>query len=224
MTLQELIDRFRADSGDTAKPYFCSDADVTIWLNEAVDEAVIRGRLLIEDLDPTYCEIPVVAGQGAYLLHEKVYEIAHQRFIAAGSSQVTPLKLVSRERLDQIAPGWRDLPAGCPRWAIQTDLGLRLVPVPSSAGMVRLEAYRLPLNCMRLGAKTVPEIHEAHHRHLVKWALHKGFAIPDADFFDAGRSKLHLDEFEQYFGLRPDVDLRRSTREDEVQTTEVQIL
>jgi hypothetical protein len=49
-----------------------------------------------------------------------------------------------------------------------------------------------------------PEINGVHHRHLVKWALHRGYQKPDAEVFDPSKSQLALDEFEAYFGKRPD--------------------
>jgi hypothetical protein len=59
-----------------------------------------------------------------------------------------------------------------------------------------------------------PEIHQAHHEHLLQWALHKAFGIPDSDGFDPGRSALAERAFTAYFGPMPDSDLRRETRSD----------
>lgn len=59
-----------------------------------------------------------------------------------------------------------------------------------------------------------PEINKAHHRHLVNWVLHRAFSVPDEEFVDPEKSVRALDNFEQYFGLRPDSDLRRMTRHD----------
>ena len=46
MTLEELIASFREDSNDELEPYLWGDEAVTRWLNEAQDEAAVRGRLL----------------------------------------------------------------------------------------------------------------------------------------------------------------------------------
>ncbi|RPP87255.1 hypothetical protein IPC1125_34030, partial [Pseudomonas aeruginosa] len=50
--------------------------------------------------------------------------------------------------------------------------------------------------------------------HLVQWALHRGFSIPDMESFDPNRAALAEAAFTAYFGERPDSDLRRITRED----------
>ena len=48
MTLGELIALYRAQSGDTAQPYFCDDDLLTIYANEAQMEACRRGQLLLD--------------------------------------------------------------------------------------------------------------------------------------------------------------------------------
>ena len=60
----------------------------------------------------------------------------------------------------------------------------------------------------------VPEINQIHHVHLIQWALHKAYSVPDSEFFDPNRSALAEQEFTDYFGPRPDSDVRRITRED----------
>lgn len=66
-----------------------------------------------------------------------------------------------------------------------------------------------------------PEIHQAHHRHLVHWALHRAFSKPDADGADPNKAAMAEAAFTKHFGVAPDADLRRSTRSDEVQTNKV---
>ncbi|WP_442757332.1 phage adaptor protein, partial [Pseudomonas aeruginosa] len=48
MTLADLIRRVRTDANDMVEPYFWSDQDVADWLNDAVREAAVRGRLIHE--------------------------------------------------------------------------------------------------------------------------------------------------------------------------------
>ncbi|MDI3512626.1 MAG: hypothetical protein PWQ61_3393 [Betaproteobacteria bacterium] len=88
------------------------------------------------------------------------------------------------------------------------------MPGPKADGLLKLEGYRLPLAPMVLSSAENPEINAAHHRHLVQWALHRGYSVPDSEIFDATRSSLALAEFERYFGLPVDSDLRRAERID----------
>ena len=77
---------------------------------------------------------------------------------------------------------------------------------------LQMEVYRLPM--LSLADSDTPEIHEAHHEHLVQWALHRAFSIPDTEAFDPARAASAEATFTRYFGLLPDSDLRRRTRED----------
>jgi hypothetical protein len=215
MTGDDLIADFRIVSQDNADPPLWADEAVLLWLDEGQQEAAIRARLLHESSDAAVCNIAVTATTAVYALHAALYEIDHIAFLAAGATTRTPLKLVSREELDRIRPDWRDK-TGIPEFAIQTDKQLRLTPTPDAAGSVLLEGYRLPLVALDDGSKT-PEINAAHHRHLVHWALHRAYGIQDADTFDKDRSDKAEKQFTDYFGPRPDADLRRSTRTDEVQ-------
>nr|WP_180319377.1 DUF6682 family protein [Delftia acidovorans] len=223
MNLKQLVTQFRSDADDRLEPFRWSQDDIRSWLNEAHAEAAVRGRLLLDDFTPGLCEITVVAGQVSYQLHPKVYEIADIRFVPATGEEGRCLDLVTREYLDLKVPRWRDAPAGMPRYAIQTEKRLRLAPSPRMAGTLKLEAYRLPLAAL-ISSVEEPEIHEAHHTYLVHWALYRGFGQPDSEGFDPERAAQAYAVFERYFGMRPDSDLRRSTRHDEPQVTVVHSL
>jgi len=96
---------------------------------------------------------------------------------------------------------------------------MNLAPEPDVVGTLYLEGYRLPL--ASLSASTdVPEVNAVHHRHLVDWALHRAFSVPDSESFDAQRAGQAEAAFSAYFGPAPDADLRRSTRVDVPQTCE----
>ncbi|MBL8355645.1 MAG: hypothetical protein JNM01_12520 [Delftia acidovorans] len=222
MTLQDLIRLFRSDSQDAVEPYFWDDPQVVGWLNEAQAEAAVRGRLLLDDSTPAVCEIAVTADVAGYQLHPRVYEIAYLRFVAASTGEGRELSVVSREYLDRRDPYWRDRCTGEPRFAIQSETSIRLVPAPREAGTLRLEAYRLPLKQLA-NCHDKPEIHEAHHAYLAHWALYRAFGQPDADGFDPGKSQQSYSVFESYFGMRPDSDLRRATRHDQPHTNVIHL-
>jgi hypothetical protein len=214
VTLKELIARVRVLANDQIKPYFWSDEEITAWLNEAVDEAAIRGRLLYEKQD-SYCKTSVVQGEDTYPLPPALYEIVHLSFQPEKQERRVPLRLISHEDMDAVRPGWREH-FGLPVFALQGERTIRLAPTPNCGGLLHIEGYRLSVRKMRLnhGDEDTPEIHPASHIHLAQWALHKGFSVPDADAFDPERSALAEQEFTRYFGWRPDSNLRRITRED----------
>lgn len=221
MTLAELIAAYRIDANDKVLPYFASDEVVTDWLNEAEAEAAIRGRLLHESADPAVCRVAVEAGRSVYPLPLSLYELTHHRLRYPGRERDCLLYLVTTEHLDGFMPDWRER-QGEPQYLIQDDTSLRLVPEPQHECVLILEGYRLPMAPMLLAEKDTasPEINSTHHRHLVQWALHRGFSIPDADSFDPGRANTAAQAFARYFGLSPGADLRRATREDTPQHVE----
>ena len=212
MTLADLIRRFRTLAGDTKAPQFWKDADITDWLNDAQVQACVRGRLLLEDANPAMCVIDIEANRHTYPLHRKLYELVRLDYKAAGESCSTPIKVKSREWLDENQPQWRDVHRAT-RYAIQGETSIRLVSTPLTAGVLTIEAYRLPVKVMSAPGHE-PEIHEASHEHLIQWALHKAFSIPDSEMFDAQRAEKAEREFSSYFGLMPDADMRRITRHD----------
>ena len=211
MTLEDLIRRFRVLASDTKDPPFWSDEDVTDWLSDGQVQACVRGRLLREDENNSVCRIALEPGRQTYKLHRSVYELIDVRIKPSiGSSR--PLKLVTREWLNAEMPDWRDWnrPA---QFAIQDETKLRIVGTIEEGDTLRLECYRLPLAAMEDGSDA-PEIHEAHHEHLIQWALHKAFSVPDAEAFDPTRAKMAEDAFTRYFGQQTDSDMRRATRHD----------
>lgn len=220
MTLEDLIRRFRVLAKDVEIPYRAQDQDVIDWLNDAQAQACVRGRLLVAEDDPDLCQIALTPGQSAYQLHHALYELIDLR-IAVPGDKPRAVVLKSREWLDTEVPDWRDYqrPACI---AIQTDTGLRLVGTVEAGEVLHVEAYRLPLVTMAAPADLndpdavwpAPEIHEAHHEHLIQWALHKAFSVPDSELFDPDRSTLAERAFTDYFGLLPDSDMRRATRHD----------
>ena len=191
MNLADLIRRFRALAGDTKAPQFWKDADITDWLNDAQAQACVRGRLLSEDANPAICEVAVTAGLHPYKLHPTVYELVHTGFRpAAPGGRPCKFTLVSREWLDANYPDWRDADdwqhtRDGTRYLVQNDTTVRIVPTPGEDGTLTIEAYRLPLKKLSADNDAAsPEIHVAHHEHLIQWALHKAFSVPDSEAFD----------------------------------------
>ncbi len=210
MNLAALIRRFRVLANDKAQPYLFDGDDVTDWLNDAQAQACIRGRLLREDALDAVCRIALTAGQHTYTLHPSAYELIALWIEGVdGRRQVT---LKSREWLQANVHDWRSLdrPA-C--MAIQDDTTIRLVGTVATGETLVIECYRLPIRPMRVDSDE-PEIHRAHHEHLIDWALHKAFSVTDAEALDKDRAALAERAFTAYFGQLPDSDMRRITRED----------
>lgn len=212
MTLAELIAKFRVDADDDALPPKWTDASLFGWFTEAEAEAAIRGRLLHESTSKAVCQIAVKVGTSSYSLHESLYEIDYLAFLSNGATLRTPVKLVSREYMDQHRPAWRE-ETGLVEFAIQSDTRIRLSRTPESSGTLFIEGYRVPMEPLA-SAGDEPEIHKSHHAKLVQWVLFRAFSVPDAEKIDPSRAGLANQAFTDYFGERPDSNLRRSSTED----------
>jgi hypothetical protein len=206
MTLEQLIAQFRVDSEDKLEPYLFADESVIQWLNEAQEEACVRALLLKDWATPAVCSIAVLADVSAYQLHESVINITRAEFTATGETDGTLLWQADEYELDRMEPGWRKLSA-TPTAFIHHDTALRIGCQPP-AGTLALEVNRLPLWPMENDSDT-PEIAAIHHRHLVLWALHRAFSIPDSETVDANRAALAELQFTRAFGHRPDANTRR---------------
>jgi hypothetical protein len=204
MNREQLRALFRADSDDLAVPYLFEDAAANAWLAEAEEEAAIRADLLPEYDNLAVCQIATTAGVAGYAVHTAITRITRADFYVGDATEPCQLRLVNRLELDRIRPAWRT-ETGEPRVLLVEHGKVRLVPTPTDVGVLQLEAMRLPLTPMADDAD-VPEIQAMHHRHLVQWALHRAYSLPDNETRDPVRAGAALALFESYFGRRPDAD------------------
>lgn len=209
MTLCDLIEVFRAEANDRVMPHLWPAEDVIRWLNDAQQEAAIRGRLILDTV-----EIVVDDGVQRLPIPLGLYELLNVSWLCGDAPlrPPVPVSLVSVGDLHRIDRGWASWELGVPVHAVQTDRSLHLAPAPKRAGILSVTGCRLPVAMAQMD--DVPEINPVHHRHLVQWALSRAFLVPDSEAFDPQRADRAEAEFTQYFGVRPDSDLRRSAHTD----------
>lgn len=209
MKVDDFIACFRAAVADEVHRQFWSDAEIVSYLNEAVQEACERAKL-IEDRSMSLALVP---GQDTYDLHPNVFEI--KRLTLRGR----PLDETSVEELDCHAPGW-ELRSGEPRCFIFEQASgskppkVRLVPTPLAADSVGLTVYRGALKSLSedIGHEK-PEIPERFHSRLMDWVMHRAHLKQDADAFDPAKAATSLALFVQAFGERPDANVQRKQRD-----------
>lgn len=206
MNLEQLRAQFRLEAEDKVAPYLWADESIDMWLNDAVEEAAVRSLLIHDVSTPEVCQIAVTAGLAVYPMHRSIINITRCAFTATGDAEEYVMYGTTEYELDNATVGWRKLEE-IPTAFIHKDTSLRLSRVPP-AGVLDLEVNRLPLAPM-LSDMDEPEIAAVHHRHLVNWALHKAFSIPDAETVDPNRAEKAERVFTGVFGLRPDADTRR---------------
>lgn len=197
MTLEELIKLYRAQAADTAEPYFCKDDLLTLYANEAQDEACRRGELL-RDSTSALCTIAFASGAEAVPLDARIMRVLHARV----SGQT--VGVISGEVMHGVFPGWQDdINQGRPTHLVEgmTTGMLHLWPRPTEAGTIRLTVQRLPLKPLRNDIDK-PEIRPELHAGLVEWMLHRVFSQVDAEVYDATKAALSQQRFEAEFGRK----------------------
>lgn len=208
MNLQQLDDIFREEAFDYKDEQLWTPEVVASHLSEAEEEAAIRMRLL-----PDMVEVDTSPATPVYQLPGRFFEIIHAAWAPTGSERFESLHQTSIENLDAMRCDWRTERVSRPEYLVHNDTNIRLAGVMRRAGTLQIEGYRLPRRALKQPTDR-PEINEAHHRHLVNWALYRAFLKVDSDTLDNARAANAYAAFERYFGLRPDAELNKWTRRD----------
>lgn len=213
MKVADFIAEFRDTVADHAVPPFWSSENIVSYLNEAVQEACERAKLIEDRSTPTVCSLTLQAGESTYQLHPSVFEIKRLTF------RGRPLDETSVEELDADAPGW-EARSGQPRLFIFEQASgirpaqVRLVPTPTATDTIALTVCRgalKPLSADNDAGR--PELPERFHLRLMEWMLHRAYLKQDADAFDPNKSAVSLGLFVQAFGERPDANVQRKQRD-----------
>lgn len=213
MQVGDFIARFRATVMDEVHGQFWSDAEIVSYLNEAVQEACERAKLIEDRSTPAVCTITLEPGKSSYPLHCSVLQVKRLTF------RGRVLEETSVEELDCTYSGW-ETRSGMPRYWVFDGANsrgtprIRLVPAPVEAGEVALTVYRGALKPIDpCNTQAHPEIHERFHMRLMDWMLHRAYLKQDADTFDPNKAATSLALFDQAFGQRIDANVQRKHRD-----------
>lgn len=214
MVVDEFITKFRTAVLDVVAPPFWSGEEIVDFLNEAVQEACERAKLIEDRSTPAVCSVLLQPGIDTYVLHRSVLEI--KRLACNGRL----LCETSVEEQDLGGCHWEQH-VGQPRSFIFEPANgarnpqVRLVPTPSSAGVAALTVYRSAIRPLLSGdCNTAPELPARYHSRLMHWMMYRGHLKQDADTFDVVKASEHLVLFEQAFGSRADANVQRKHRDD----------
>jgi len=210
MTLAELIAEWRRQNAATVEPSMWSNTDLAGWFAEAETEACIRGNLIFDDTATADLTTYSLAADFAapLVINPIITEIERAELIDAADTrfQISP---IDRIELDRIRPEWRTKREQPTRY-IKDDRTLRLSAILDAPYTLRIEGYRLPTNALTWSAPNAsPEIASAHHMRLLEWVTFRAYSVPDVDSMDLEKAASGSAAFEQYFGPRPDAQMRR---------------
>lgn len=208
MELSELLVEARRLLDDNVVPPLWSDEEIVRHLNGAVDEAVIRTRVL-QDSTSAAARIALAVGTSQYRLDPAVFAVRRIRIDGVRD----PLDLVDTSMLDAQHPGWDDPTLarhGTPTHAVfdfRTGY-VQLYPVPTTATTARMLVWRTALEAERLDAADPsgpPIIPATMHRELPYWAAAQCFLNPDQETRNPTLAAEYMGLFEAAYGRKPDL-------------------
>lgn len=204
MTLEQLIALYRAQSMDgkfaadgADDDMLCSDDLLTIYANEAQEEACRRGELL-RDSASLLSAISFAADAQVVALDPRIVRVISAR---VDGQRVA---VVSETDMEAICPSWQDDGARArPTHLVygMTTGMLHLWPVPAAPGTIRLTVQRLPLKQLANDSDK-PEIRPELHRGLVEWMLFRAYSREDTDLYNDAKAAIALGRFEAEFGRK----------------------
>lgn len=203
MNLQKLLDRWTSVTQDRSIPVLWPTERRVELLNEAAEEAAIRGRLL----DTDQLIVALVAGDPYANYPANAWSIREIKFNGQ------KLDLVDREMLDESEGGNWEQRTGTPVAVCEIDGRLRFYPIPVQDGEAQVRAFcvpEIPLDENDLDGE--PGLPELEHKHLLDYALSVAYLDMDADAFDPGRAARHEAAFERRYGPPVSAATRRRVR------------
>lgn len=204
MTAQELLDQFRSEMVDTAKPYLWSDTEVLGYMDDAY-KMFVRLTGGIADFTSDLTRVDIVAGEAVAEYDRRILRVMEaQRASDLGKIEVinqTDMTFKRDNDYGLVRPIYLDNTPGRVRYmVIGAERGkAKWVQLPEENDQAILYVYRLPLTSIERDGSNLAfefdEIGEEHHTHLGLWMRHRGYMKADAETFDRGRA----DDFKKQF-------------------------
>lgn len=203
MDSSTLIERFRSDVADQARPFLWTDDEVVGYANDAY-RMFARFTGGIADFTSSATQAFIVAGDPVGALDPSILRIMSATRLSDGGT----IKILNNTDLPQ--SGRVDYGSGS---ALRLDntvgavnymiIGMqpntaRWVHVPAADDTAQLVIYRMPLKRITGFDQELSEVDEDHHLHLLKWMKHLAYGKQDADTYDRTKSDEQESAFRVY--------------------------
>lgn len=216
--MERLLADTREELDDEVAPYLYSDDKLIKYLNEAVHEAALRTRCLVESERDDMCVIALQPGVATYELHPSV-TVIRRAYLEAEPDRV--LTRTTSAHLQRHYCQWRT-EQGTPRFLIRDRQAQRITlsPIPEVAGTLRLELWRVPTDDEVMeGPDDEPAGGPIYQHALFRWACFRAFNKKDSEQNDTALADRNLLLFEQAFGPRPSATDLQRLQIDQLTTT-----
>jgi hypothetical protein len=191
MTYDELKSYWRKLSGDDVEPYLFCDETLDTAANEAIREAVYRGKL-IRDASNAMTQLAITASTASYDLNSKIFQI--ERVTINGNT----LQIRAQSHLDRNIYKWGEKTGTPTDYVPDVETGTILFyPKPDAAYTAKLTVFRYPL-----ADDDLSELPVFCHADLKHWIDHIYYSQEDIDHGDPKLSLKAESLFTQRFGPR----------------------
>jgi hypothetical protein len=201
-TLLQLEGDCREELDDQSTPPLWSQERLFQLLNEAVAEANLRARLIV-DKRSGLTRIQLEPGVSEYRLHPSIIVIRRASLASQPSDR---LIRTNSNALDAACARWREA-TGRPEYVLRETRNLLLVsPTPTAADTLQLEVWRNPTESELLEGEddpTMAGVEAVWHSKLVHWACFRALSKRDVEAQSNADAERHYNLFEAAFGPRP---------------------
>lgn len=204
MNSDELLDAFRFDVVDTAKPYLWSDDEAYRYMADAHRMFVRLIGGLADITTDAVCLLDCPIGQAEVELHPSILRILQARRV----SDNAPVQIINQTDAPRLLTSdygrqidlFMSTTQGPVRYMMigQKRNYARLYQVPVSNEQLRLSVMRLPLDVADGPGKELTDVAEEHHYHLLAWMRRCAYLKQDAETFDKSKSSEAEQEFRAY--------------------------
>jgi hypothetical protein len=200
MNRQQLREQSRFRLNDLKADYLWSDDEINNFINQAINEALIRSRSVLDSTTPECCIINAKAGIASYPMNDAVFEIDR----VYDSTNHCVLIKANYHELDTREHDWMTK-QGMTRFYIddmnhygedgENHRTLTLYPIPDADRSIQLTVYRTMLD--ELSDSDSPELPSFQHADLIHWVQHLAYMKADSDTLNVEKAL----EFEQQFTI-----------------------
>lgn len=188
-----LLAAFRNDVDDNAAPYLWSDASIAAYADDA-QKMFCRLTNGISDSTSEVCSIDIEAGEAWANLDKRILKVRRMQ----RESDARTIVVVNFEDLDECGIRLNDSRGQVNRVILGMEENkVRWHQVPAVADVALLTVYRLPLRTITV-AKSMLEIAEQHHLHLLLWMKSLAYGKQDSDVYDPRAAERNEFKFRDY--------------------------
>jgi hypothetical protein len=186
----ELLEYWRRQIVDVARPHLWSDDEAFTYMNEAQNQLCRKTEGIPDGLTPEVVFIPVVTGEIAAPVHKKILNFRTAALVSTGQ----PVDVINHT----LIYNWKAQQGSVTQMLVGLEKNkVRWNYTPTVDDEVHVLVFRLPL-CAVTDFDQALEVEDTHHPSLTYWMTHLACLKHDTETFDKQASDRAKALFEEY--------------------------